>query len=96
MPKETVSKVPANPVMIEWPADTYGATSDLKTALLKAASGMNGQQDKYEVIMGVLEIGIAHVRARFKAQIEDNKQSEAWRAAQEAERLRDSFKGYQA
>lgn len=91
------SKVPANPALLDWPADTYGATSSLKREIVSTAGAMNGQADKKEVILAVLRIAIEHVEARFTAQVESNKQSAVWRAEQEkaAEELSQP-KGYRS
>ena len=82
MAKAPVSKVPANPGLIEWPADPYGASSILKQAITDTASRLNGQVDKKDVVVAVLRIAIEHVEARFASQVEENKLNNEWRQAQ--------------
>lgn len=89
--------VPANPRDIEWPRDTLGVSADLKKAITLAAGKMNGQPDKLAILLKVLEIGFAHVQARYESQTEENKRAAEWReqAAAEAEQ-RNQPKGYRA
>lgn len=91
------SDVPANPRDIEWPRDTLGVSADLKKAIILAAGKMNGQRDKLAVLLKVLEIGFAHVQARYESQADENKRTAEWReqAAAEAEQ-RNQPRGYRA
>ena len=60
-----LNRVEANPAKVEFPRDTWGFTSDLKKVALRAASAINGQQDKHDLFIAVLDVLKAHVEARL-------------------------------
>lgn len=57
--------VAANPAKVEFPRDTWGFTSELKKAALKAASSVNGQEDKQQLLLDTLSVIVKHVIARL-------------------------------
>lgn len=75
-------KVSHNVSMLEWPTDIWGLTKDLKSALTYIASRINGQPDKKELVSKVLEIGTAHIEAKYALESEQR----AARIAKEAEK----------
>lgn len=90
------SAVPSNPMLIDWPRDVHGATSELKAAIIKACGQMNAQPDKLANVLEVLEIGFGHATARFESQVEENKRTAEWKASLEEDRAKVSYvKGYQ-
>lgn len=54
----------SNPATLEFPTDKWGFTSAIKQAVLKAASTVNGQDDKHALIVGTMAVLIAHIKAR--------------------------------
>lgn len=91
------NEVPSNPSLVDWPTDLDGITSKLKEGLLDALGRMNGRQDKLDIIMATLKIGVGHTHARFAAQVAENEASAKWRAAQDAVREQlTPTKGYQS
>lgn len=62
--KKLIDEVDINPVKIDFPQDVWGATSEVKKAVLKAASQIKGQDDKHDLLIGTLLILLAHVRKR--------------------------------
>jgi hypothetical protein len=60
-----VSKVPANPALISWPRDQWGMCVDLRKALVEAARNVRGNDEKMEVFMSTLKVGIQHAMARL-------------------------------
>lgn len=57
--------VASNPAFLNWPQDRWGFTSELRKALLKAASGIQGDKEKHDLVMLTLGIGAKHVMTRF-------------------------------
>lgn len=57
--------IPTNPALLDFPQDQWGFTSELKKAVLKAASTVNAQPDKQKLLIDTLELLLAHVDARF-------------------------------
>jgi len=55
----------ANPAFLHFPTDVYGLTSELKTAMLSAASRVNGQPDKLALVKETLKVLIGHLHARY-------------------------------
>lgn len=64
-----MAKVPSNPVMIEWPSDRMGLTVGFKKEGMKLAGRVNGQRDKLDLSLAVLDILREHMIERFKAQV---------------------------
>lgn len=83
---EEVNPISSNPTLVEWPSDVDGITGDLKRALVDAAGRLNGRQDKLEILLATIRVGVLHTRARFASQVEENAHSAAWREQQEAVR----------
>lgn len=62
--RKLIASTGANPAELKYPIDRWGFTSEIKKVVLKAASSVKGQDDKHELLMGVLAILLAHVKAR--------------------------------
>ncbi|QOE32113.1 hypothetical protein CPT_Palo_054 [Rhizobium phage Palo] len=61
---DLVENVSANPAQIVWPTDTWGITSDLRKALMRAAGSVQGVPEKHELFVATLMVGLAHIKAR--------------------------------
>lgn len=96
MAKPKDDTVPSNPLLVQWPTDLDGITSDLKAGILSAAGRLNGRQEKLDIFLATVKVGVAHVMARFDAQIAENAESVRWRKQQEEARAKLSpTKGWQ-
>jgi hypothetical protein len=96
-PKETADAVSSNPMQIEWPFDPHGASSALKQAITAASGNMNGNDEKLAILLKVMELGFEHIKARYKSQVQENRESMEWRAQISAEaKALSTVKGYQA
>lgn len=96
MAKTQDEAVSSNPLLVKWPTDLDGITSELKAGILTAAGKLNGRQDKLDILLATMKVGVAHVMARVDAQRAENAQSAKWRQEQEAARAQLSpTKGWQ-
>lgn len=91
--------VPANVSLVEWPQDSMGVASKLKAELIRTAGRVNGDEDKARLALAVIEVGVAHLKARFKAQVAERaitREAAVDRAAREellnAQRLNQTIK----
>ena len=64
--KTEAPKVSTNPALVEFPRDEWGFTSELRAAGLRAASAVNGNNDKQAVFMGTLRTLALHATARLE------------------------------
>lgn len=53
-----------NAAKLEFPTDQWGFTSGLKKEVLKAASAVQGQTDKHDLLVGTILVLLAHIKAR--------------------------------
>lgn len=86
--KVLMDNVATNPAKVEWPRDTWGFTSPLKKELLKAASNVRGDKDKYTLLTSVLVIAIKHLKARQEVDVEQRKKQLAYNQTAQEERLK--------
>lgn len=59
------AKAAVNPALVEFPADPWGFTTELRKAGLKAASNVTGQKDKNVILLGTLMVLMGHVKNRY-------------------------------
>lgn len=85
--KELVAKTGPNPALLEFPTDTWGFTSGVRKEVLKAASSVRGQADKHLLLIGTLQVLIAHIKARYEPDIAARENEVAFRDAQAADRI---------
>ena len=64
--KALAASASANPALVEFPADPWGFTRELRKVGLEAASRVKGQEDKQIVLLGTLMVLIAHTKARLE------------------------------
>lgn len=86
--KVLMENVATNPAKVEWPRDTWGFTSPLKKELLKAASNVRGDKDKFTLLTSVLIIAIKHLKARQTVDVEGRKAQAAFNEKAQEERLK--------
>lgn len=65
--KQIGREVSANAALINFPTDRYGITKDLKTAFIRTASRIAGDDNKKELVDKVLELLTLHMNIKFKA-----------------------------
>lgn len=58
-------KASHNPTLLVWPTDVWGFTTQLKDAIVAAASRVNGAADKRALVDAVLATGLAHLEAKY-------------------------------
>lgn len=81
--RKLILDVSPNPAALVFPTDKWGFTSDIKKAVLRAATVVKGQDDKHDLIMHTLAVLAAHLVARkgvdalFAAGRMDRKQAAA-------------------
>lgn len=56
--------------LLRYPADRWGLTKDIKTAMTKLASRIGGSEPKYALAKEVLAILNEHFEAKYKADVE--------------------------
>ena len=78
--KELIVNVSDNPGAIVFPTDQWGFTSQVRKAVLTAASTVRGQDDKHLLLVGTLSVLLAHIKARLPK----DKQYQADRLASQA------------
>lgn len=64
--KELVANAGPNAAELKFPTDKWGFTSDVKKAVLRAASSIRGNEQKQMLMIGTLAVLQAHIRARFE------------------------------
>lgn len=69
--------VSKNPAQVEFPADVWGMTTELRKAGLRVAGSIRGNEEKLRVYLATLSILGAHAVAR----VDDDKASNADRLA---------------
>lgn len=62
--KKEIANVSDNVALINFPTDQWGFTSGVRKAVLQAASRVEGQDDKHDLLVGTLSILVAHIRKR--------------------------------
>jgi len=62
--RSMITTASANPADLQFPTDTWGFTSDIKKAVLRAASTIRGQDDKHNLMLQTLSVLAAHIVAR--------------------------------
>jgi hypothetical protein len=81
-----VSAVDQNPAKVEFPADPWGFTRELRRVGLLAASNVRGQADKHITLLGTLMVLTAHVKARVESDQISHREHRARVEAHQAER----------
>lgn len=56
----------SNPRYLKFPADKWGLTKDLKSALISVASRTAGDERKMAVVQETLRVGLAHLDMKFQ------------------------------
>jgi len=59
-----VREVSDNGASIRWPMDTWGYTTDLRKAVVRAAANTTGNLAKEDLLIGTLMVALAHVKKR--------------------------------
>lgn len=72
-----VSAVSVNPAQVEFPADIWGFTRELRKVGLLAASAVKGQADKHITLLGTLMVLTAHVKARVEEDQKHHREHQA-------------------
>ena len=85
--KELIAKTGANPALLEFPTDQWGFTSGVRKEVLRAASSVRGQADKHLLLIGTLQVLIAHIKARYEPDQAARANELAFRDAQAADRV---------
>lgn len=67
---ELIKAAGPNAAALEFPTDQWGFTSGLKKEVLKAASSVQGQTEKHELLVGTILVLLAHIKARKDADAE--------------------------
>jgi len=62
--QQLMQDVSDNPMQIKWPRDTWGTTTELKKAVIYAASTVRGNADKHDLLLNTLAVAIAHIQKR--------------------------------
>lgn len=75
--KQSAREVSANPALIAFPNDRYGITKDIKTAMIRAASRVAGDQAKKDLVIEVISILSKHIELKFVKDREYRKALEA-------------------
>ena len=65
---ETEEVIPQVVTAPAWPRDVYGITSDLRRALARVAGRLNGDDEKFDVLMRTLREGADWARKRMEIQ----------------------------
>lgn len=60
------TEVHSNPALVEFPLDTWGMTSELRKAGIRAASSVRGNEEKHKLLLQTLRIIAQHSAARLK------------------------------
>lgn len=84
---ELIKAATANAATLQFPTDQWGFTSGLKKEVLKAASAVQGQTDKHDLLVGTILVLLAHIKARKDADAAYRVRRLEIQAAAEAERL---------
>lgn len=65
-PIKTKSGSSTNAAALVFPSDRWGVTKDLRKAIATTASRVAGAEDKMKLVRETLEIGLAHMEAKFE------------------------------
>jgi len=85
--KALIAKTGPNPALLEFPTDTWGFTSGVRKEVLKAASSVRGQDDKHLLLIGTLQVLLAHIKARYEPDKAARADEVAFREAQATDRV---------
>lgn len=83
---EDDGSVSANAALVAFPVDPYGSATELRTALMRTVGNINGKQDKLDVFLATVAVGVKHALARFRSQVETNARHSEWLQDQEVKR----------
>lgn len=59
---------PANPTLLDFPADEYGLCVELRKAMVKLAGRLHGDQNKLRTVERNLSLLIGHMYSRYAEQ----------------------------
>jgi len=54
-----------NSTLLNFPTDIHNLTSELKQTMIRLATRINGQEDKFKLYLQTLEVCMKHVEAKF-------------------------------
>lgn len=63
--KALIEAAGPNAAELKFPTDKWGFTSEVKKAVLKAASSVRGNEEKQKLLLGTLAVLQAHIRKRY-------------------------------
>lgn len=92
--EQVVLKVGTNSTKLPWPADRFGITTDLKKEGVKAVRRINGDQDKFAVLLDTMKVLAAFARESYQQQrgnretVRRRGEVEHARAVREADKIR--------
>lgn len=78
MAKKSVS---ANPLMVEWATDPDGIVHELRAAITAMGDRIGHDPEKCKLVVETLSLGINHLKARHKRDVDDRNADMKARAA---------------